>query len=388
MTWTEALAFIAGVLAKALVDLLGDYTSNRLKGWILHLAKSRYKPTSIAEIPKEFHCYRIGNLELPQMMLVGSPETPFSIDEVVIGYEPIPRHAKPDYPEELLAARSYLLQECIRKYGLQRSAANNLLARLDAAYQEPETQEDRRGRLYVYFSLTDFFTYLATNRSLDYRVIPERGLISRFTRNRTIREAFVHPPYEEYLPKSVLSNNIGVHIAVISRSLGQNPQQQMIIRRRSQEVAFYRGYYQVSATGFISAAHLDSSNVPNPFYTAVAEAKQEIADSLAVKPKDFQLIGMSISWDELIPVFFGYIETGLSVHDLIGDFKRDAYEGSLLSIPFDPESVLSHIAREKWESPSAMAAIATLLAFYPRTEVEAVARKVPAKNARDFLKDS
>jgi len=176
-------------------------------------------------------------------------------------------------------------------------------------------------------------------------------------------------------------------VVVISRNLNQNPQDQLIIRRRSQEVAFYRGYYQVSATGFVGTAHHDSAGMPHPFFAAITEAKQEIADSLSLAPDDFILIGLSINWEEFVPVFYGYIETGISVHDLLGDFRRDTYEGSLFAIPFEPKSVLSHITKEKWESSSAIAAVAALLAFYPRNEVEAIARKLPAKNARDFFEN-
>jgi hypothetical protein len=385
MNWSDLLVFVAGILAKVAFDLLSDYSSRRLKDFILRRAKSRFAVTSIPDIPKEFHCFRVGNLEIPVMSLVGSPETVFHFDEVDVSFQPILRHQQAHYPIELLSARSYLTEECKRRYNLKMVAEDNLLPRIDSIVQGPETEDDKRGNLYINLSLSTFSTYFVTNKSLDHRVIPRTGWISRFISNQTIREAYVVPPYDN-LAESLLANCPAVHVAVISRNLNQNPQDQLIIRRRSQDVAFYRGYYQVSATGFVSMAHHDSAGIPNPFIAAISEAKQEIADSLSLSPNDFKLIGVSINWEEFVPVFYGYVETGISVRDLLGDFRRDVYEGSLLAIPFDPESVLSHImTKEKWESSSAIAAVATLLAFYPRAEVEAVARKLPAKSARDFF---
>ncbi len=97
------------------------------------------------------------------------------------------------------------------------------------------------------------------------------------------------------------------------------------------------------------------------------------------------MIGLSIDWQDMYPTFYGYIETGLSVQELLGDFRRDSYEGELYAIPFEPKVVLSHIAKEKWTAQGALAAISALLAFYPRKEVEGIARALPAKAAKDFL---
>jgi hypothetical protein len=87
----------------------------------------------------------------------------------------------------------------------------------------------------------------------------------------------------------------------------------------------------------------------------------------------------------MYPTFYGYIETGLSIQELLGDFRRDSYEGELYAIPFEPKTVLSHVAKEKWTAQGALAAISVLLAFFPRQNLESVARALPAKAAKDFL---
>jgi hypothetical protein len=388
MNWDDLIAFIAGILAKVLFDLLSDPISRRFRNLVIRRAKSRYSVTTTPVPSNDFLRFRIGNLEIPVMSIVGSPESVFHPDEVIIRFHPILRHQQDNYPVELLAAQPYLFDESKRKYhiGQIQATEENIVPRLDKVSQGPEIEGDKRGRLYIDLSLTSFDTFLATNKTLDYCVIPKSGLVSRFNTNQTIRDAYCVPPYED-LEKSVLANLPAVHVAVISRNLSQSPVDQLIIRRRSQDVITYKGFLQVSATGYMSLAHHDSFGVPSPFYTAIMEAKQEIADSLSLLPKDFNLIGVALRWEDLLPIFYGYVETGFSVQELLGDFRRDAYEGTLQAIPFNPKSVLTHIVREKWEPVSALAAVAAVLVFHPHSEVLTVARELPAKNMRDFFEN-
>jgi hypothetical protein len=292
-----------------------------------------------------------------------------------------------DYPAALTDAKSYLEQAYLKRYELESLPSTgwyNEKPRLYGYEQSPELPDDTRGKLTLYFNLTTFDTFITTNRSLDYAVIPKSGTLSRFTTNQTIREAYVSFPYD--LETSVLANPLSATVVVISRNLNQTPRDQIIIRLRKQ-VVLYRDYYQVSAAGFMSLAHRDESGMPNPFVTAVEEASQEIADRLQLTPSEFKLIGISLNWEDMNLNAYGFIETGLSARELLGDFRRDAFEGWLEAIPFEPKAVLNHIAQHKWEPMSVMAICATLLAHFPRKEVEAVARTVPAKVARAFFED-
>lgn len=386
MNWYDISLLVAGFLANVILGLLwdafGDHYSKKIREFIAKRSQKRYSNTNIPNPAKEFRSFRIGNFEIPVMPVVGSPETPFLYDDVTVEFQPV---SKDDhYPVELKAARPFLIKECEAKYKFKDLGAKDVMPRLDDVKQGPEQQGDKRGNLTIYMSLTTYGSLFTTNRSLDYSVIPKEGLISRFTTNQTIREAYCHPPYDD-LGKSILANPPGVDVVVISRNLNQTPNDQIIIRQRSQSVLLYRGYYQVSATGYVALAHCDSNGIPNPFIAAISEAKQEIADGLTLSPDDFKLLGVGIKWEDLHPAFYGYIETGLSVNELLGDFKRDSYEGHLYALPFEPKSVLTHISKEKWHPASALAAIATLLTFYPRAEVELMARKLPAKKVSDFF---
>lgn len=339
----------------------------------------------VPSIPPEFQKYSLGNIEIPVMNLFGSPHSPFSSERVKIEYEPITYHQEKGYPQVLSDAAPYL-----ERLSLDKSPGNwvdNTLLRLSDYTQEGETQTNEPGNLTLHFKQTSFFTFVTTNRMLDYPVVPASGPVTRFVRNQTIREAFVSFPYE--LAKSVLANPLSTEVVVISRNLDQVPNSQVIIRRRSDKVAFYRGFYQTSAAGFMTTAHRDSNTrLPSPFVTAICEAREEIADVLQLAPADFKMIGICVNWEDMDLNAYGYIETGLPVRTLLGDFRRDAFEGWPEAIPFDPGAVLSHIGQHRWYPVSVLAMCAALLAHFDRRQVETVARSIPAKNVLDFLENS
>lgn len=339
---------------------------------------------ALKDIPGPFNKYRLGNLEVAVMNLIGSPETPFTIDEVRINYSA----EKHTLNQHLANAQPILKSRYLKKLGLKEfpKGYDNTIIRISGYEQDGETPDDKRGGLTLNFNLTAFDTYLLTNRSLDHRVIYNPNVVHHYSKHQTIREAYVKFPY--YLEDSVLANPVAVIVVVICKHRLQK-QNQVIIRFRSPKVASYRNCYQVSAAGYMNQNHIDPQiNKPSPFVTAVDEARQEIADGLNAPPSAFKLIGLALSWEDMLPCAYGYIETGIAAIDLLGDFRRDTYEGDLMAIPFTPEAVLNHIYNNKWTPESVLAMCAALLAHYPRSEVEAIAKKLPEKSADKFFEDS
>jgi hypothetical protein len=380
------LAFVLGIAATILFEFLKDRIVVSIRKWIAKRAILRYKQSQVPSPHKDFPLFRIGNIQLPLANILGSPGTPFLFDEVDISFRPEFIQARPDYPLELKAAQDFLFEHIAKIQDLKKDEIADIMPRLDNIVQGHEQPGDKRGRLNIQLSLTTFGSLFTTNRSIDCKVIPARGLVAQLFKSISIRDAYCQKS-ETDLSQSLLANPPGVDVSIISRNVNQDPQNQFIIRRRSNQVLLFKDYYQVAATGYLSLAHCDSKGVPNPFVTAITEAKQEVADCLELTTADFKLIGIAVKWEDLHPGFYGYIETGKSVAELLGDFRRDSYEGTLSAIPFDPLHVVKHIAGEKWHPVSALSAISALLAFFPRAEVEAVAREVPAKSLRSYFEE-
>ncbi|OQA39941.1 MAG: hypothetical protein BWY52_02995 [Chloroflexi bacterium ADurb.Bin325] len=377
INWPEIL--IGGIIGSVLTWLGDNVVAPRVrkwwKGWKQRLALRHYREQATPMPPDAFQMYTLGNIQVPVMNLVGSPETPFTLDEVHIEYRPTEMDLQqPDYPGDLKAAIPHLTQIHKQKHP-SGTVVDNPLPRLIGLEQAGETIDNKRGNLTLTFGLTTFCTFLATNRSLDYAAIPKSGLTPG---TQTIREAFVRFPYQ--LGESVLANPLGAHMLLISRSTLQNPHDQVIIRQRSSDVALYKEAFQVSSSGFLSTAHCDAGGVPNPFVTAVVEAREELSHLLDLASSDFNLLGITVNWEDLDLNAYGYAETGLTVQEILGSFRRDDFEtGKLLGLPFNPETLLAHIMDNKWEPVSVVTICAVLLRFFPQQRVLEIARRLPAR---------
>jgi len=286
-----------------------------------------------------------------------------------------------DYPEDLRAAATYLRDCQQRTY--DGRITNNVLPRLIGYTQQGETENDERGGLTLHYEWTMFDTFLVTNRSLDHRVISARGAVRKFTQVLSIREAYVADPLD--LRASVLANPLSAHVVVISNSIHQTPQREVLLHRRSDQVALYRKCYQSSASGFMQDSHRHpTTGHPDIFTCAVRETQQEVSDRLKLDRSDFKMVGIAMNWEDLDLNAYGFAETCIESRSLVAGFARDRSEGILKEIEFAPDPLLTHIATEDWEPMGAFAMCAALLAHFDVTDVEAAAQRVRTKGFADF----
>jgi hypothetical protein len=344
-------------------------------------ARARMHKRQLPDPPPGFNFYVRENLHLPVMSLFGTPTEPMSMGDVSIDFNPRLTHEVDDYPHALRDAIQPLLTEYLAaRPGTE--ITDNSMPRYLGYIQGGERDGDTRGKITLRFGLTTYFAYCATNCSLDIAAIPDEGKLWGFIRNRTLREAYMPVPYRtEATP---FANPLSSHCVVISRNSSQSPANQVLIQRRGDKVALYRGYYQSSAAGYVTTSHRDQANKPSPFVAAAKEANQEVADRLKATPVDYKLLGVAVNWGELDINAYGFIETGFSASELIGDTSRDSYEGWIEAIPFTPHAVFSHIAKNRWEAMGAMALCQTLLAFFSDQEINTEARRMPTKPWREF----
>lgn len=376
--FTHAGALFAGTLLHAFA---APPLQRQLDGFKARRARSRMHKERLPDPPAGFNMYERGNLQLPVMSLFGTPTEPLRIDDVVIEFSPHLTDVGPDYPQALRSAIPSLLAKYIAARP-EKKITDNSLPRYLGHRQGGERENDTRGEITIRLGLTTYYRYCATNCSLDIAAIPRPAMFWGFVESQTLRQAYTPIPYlAEAAP---FANPLSSHCVVISRNLAQSPSAQVLVQRRGDKVALYRGYYQSSAAGYVTSAHTDDSGRPNPFVTAAREVNQEVADRLKAAPSDYRLIGVAVNWGELDINAYGFIETGLSASELIADTSRDGYEGWIEAIPFTPSAVFAHIAQNRWEAMGAMALCQTLLAFFPDEEVDTEARRQPTKPWRSF----
>lgn len=321
----------------------------------------------------KFNSYKIGNVTIPVMSLVSFIKQPCKPSDVIAHFKNEHFENQEDYPSELKEAKSALLSDAFKKGVLnEKTYKDNKLYRLDSISQEAEDEHDNRGKLILHFSLTRYSNIVAINSSLDIPILKDN--------TKTIREEYSYTPYRD-LSQSILANAPGVEVVVLSHNEKQEPKTQVIIRTRSNDTTFYHGHYQVSASGYMNQSHIDEFGRPSLFVTAAREAGQELADDLILKPEDFKLLGIGLTWSGLCPNFIGYYETDMPADEIVGGHSRDGHEGDKEAIPFTVESVISHLAKNHWTAMSAFAMISTLLAKFPAKEVRTAAQNISINNA-------
>lgn len=221
--------------------LLGWITSE----WILpiaktithaHLAKRAAERAFLKSTPSPypwFKKFRVGNIEIPVMTIMGSPSHPRSQEEVTIEYSALSERFM---PEPLSQSIPFLLRRYHEQYSTGKTATDNNLPRYLGYEQEGEGQNNEPGRITLRLGLTSFFQFLATNRSLDVAALPSLG------RNKTLRETYARSEYD--LLSSPFANPLSSNMVLISSNLHQVPERQVIIRKRSDKVALYKGFFK------------------------------------------------------------------------------------------------------------------------------------------------
>lgn len=327
---------------------------------------------------KDFRTFTIGNIDIPVSGIISSVKEPYSYNEVHIEFQEKRFEEKQDYPKEIANNKQYLIKKVIEKYSIE-NYRDNKLVRLDSVFQGHENEDDKRGDLNLKMSVTSYGDMLATNSALDI-CLPNNSKRNSLT----LRDILKYTPFTD-LQQSFFANPPGIEVIVLSKNIRQSPDLQVLVRKRSNNVVGYKGHYQVSASGYMSLSHKDENNIPHPFITACQETNQEIAEGLLFKPTDFKLLGIGLHWHGLYPNLIGYFITDKMVNEIIGDFRRDGYEGEIYSLAFTPNDIITHIANNHWTPMSAYSMILVLSSFYNKSEIERIAMTVKHKSSKDFL---
>lgn len=275
-----------------------------------------------------------GKLRIPCHVYV---ESSFSYEEVRCEYDA----TELKLPEDIEAFKEQLVDKK-RKEAEARGAPfyDGPMVRLrdyKIIIEDPNTEKIRLG---LVFQPTSWFTYSATNKSLD-----EKVLLDEFGKVISIREKYVENPLDL---NDVLANPTGVSTTLISE-----PENRMILVERSMKLSQYPGLYGVAAAGFMKRDYTDDKGlhkgdtvdgVPNPFLTIKRELEEEIGIDCSVN--DFTLFSVGRAMDDLHVELFGETRTNLTVEEIKSAPKSSKYETlKMIDVPFKPKEVLTYVVR-------------------------------------------
>jgi 8-oxo-dGTP pyrophosphatase MutT (NUDIX family) len=254
----------------------------------------------------------------------------FSFEDILCRYRATfdPGSPDPEHPyltRELIGVREHLVEQR-RKEAEERGAPffDGRLVRLEDYGVQFVDDEDRKV-LIVTFGPTTWFTYNATNKSLD------TGEVSGKSGSKTIREEYVEDPL-------ALDDNLG-NATGVSTTLISVPDGKLVYVERSKQLSQYPELFGDAAAGFMSREKDSTvSGVPNPFYTIAREMEEEMG--IPCSPEDFVLLGVGRAMDDLHGEIWTELRTKYKVEEILSFPKSHKYEHlRIITIPFEPKEV-------------------------------------------------
>jgi hypothetical protein len=302
-----------------------------------------------------------GKLRIPLYVFIESPEhRGFQLKDVEVEWNPTPFIP----PEEILRHKEQLVKE-------KEAAAK---ARGAPFYDGPmvrlkdygfSDENEEKCKVILKEQLTSYFTYQATNASLDKKIC-DGG-------TKTIREKYIKNPYSF---DDVLANPIGVSVLVISE------EGKMVYVQRSNKVNIFPNLYHDLAAGYMNPQKDLIDGKPHPFKTAQRETEEEAGIKFDVNEFKLLCVGRDSSTD-LHPEIFGELRTPMTVEEILSTPKRAKFEQlKILNIPFTPEDVIPllrpYIKRENnyeavgWVPAGAVNVLYSLIGEYGYERVKKV----------------
>lgn len=314
-----------------------------------------YRDSTPIKMPFHFH---FGPYEVPLVMLDGDGEAIYAPENIICHYLPIPLGLPPEIAaikakiaaeqeEKKLAGEPYMWNG--RIYYLQRWARGR-------------TVEDENLELRLWFGPSDYFTYLATNMSLQTEIDdPDLGkirLYDKYFANYNWSDPFLQP-----IP--LFSNIFGVVVSLITGD------QKLLIAKRSPHMGGRAGVYNIPIN---ESAHPDldravNSDAPDLYHTTIRGAMEELNLELDPTEITFFAFGVDSKYSMWNPYAMARTKsTSIEVAKMRGRGAKDKWEvQDTLFVDFQLRPVIefvgSSIPREKkyavdtvW-SPGALACI-------------------------------
>lgn len=268
-------------------------------------------------------------LFIPFVLRFGDGQTGFDITQVVCRYEDRPFELLP----EIAACADQFVSEFQRTVGFELTN--------EPAYRLVRAGVDNCGNgpqrtLTLCFERTNYFDFVATNLSLDHKVL-DGG-------QATLRTQYIKDAGQ--FEANPLANTLSVMVLMISAT-----DNVALLGKRSDHVAFDRGRFQVSAGGAMRlAVDHDEQLLPSPFVTAQRELAEELGVRLPLDAIHFLGIGADTRTGE--PELLGVATTSLSVKQIRQAFQAARHGSEELAnvefVPFTAEALVPYLVKQAW----------------------------------------
>ena len=256
-----------------------------------------------------------GDLKIPYVELhedVGKPYSEKEVKVKITGMFEIPYPKVRKFKEELVEKKRKEAEE------KGRSFFDGSMVRL-SGYNVDDTNH----KLFLEGERTSYFTFAATNKSIDKEMVREMMKLRG----------------DSYLNlNDGLANPIGVNVGLVSE-----PDNMMIITKRSEKLGQYPDLHGIAA-GF-----MNPDKDRSPFDTARREVKEE----MGVDIKDLKMFGIGRAGDDRHIEAQMYATTDYTTEEIQSAPKSGKWEHTEIHyVDFTPKDVMSYLTRTISEEPA------------------------------------
>lgn len=364
------MEFLVSNLISALIGLLLgialEEPLTRFRDNVFRRVRSLFRAQIPIPVPFQF---AFGPIEVPFVIVDGDGQAEYTPATIVCHYDPTPM----DLPTEIknIKAKIAAQEEEKKQLGESYMWPGPICAL--KRYTRGRTADEENLELNLWFGPSDWFTFLATNMSLD----SERIFDPVTQQHLTLREKYFgsydwsNPSLQ---PVPFFSNTFGVVVSLISGD------SHLIVVRRADEMGARKGVYNIAINEGVHRLfdRSDYGDAPNLYRTVVRGAAEEL--NLELRQSDVTFFAFGVDSEYSMWNILGVAHTSSNVHEIIDMRRRgakDKWEGKeLIPIDFNVRTVVEFVDTHRPWSPGALACIYyTLVHEFGKTAVEqAIAR--------------
>jgi 8-oxo-dGTP pyrophosphatase MutT (NUDIX family) len=346
-----------GKLLQEAYPVMGIEARTQIASWF-QAKLGRIPP--IKEVPFGDVRFRIGKHILSAYVLAGDGDTNLSEEEFVFYYESQPFA----FPSDIKGAYRGLFQEKIDETNYQHLLQwNSYVANVHSFMHIGDIHR-------MVFDLTPgcFHDYIAVNLNLDKKV-----LVDKDGNPISIRD--------KYLGSVPILRQMPIVVPLCTSLNIITSDDKAVFGHRLTQTIQDRNMYGGSASGFVEwplEEKLDGfpayddwdpqCKSPNPFLTAVREAKEEAG--IRITKEQVTYLGVAIDLRYYFVDIFGEICVDEPVDSVERRIRRDSFEHTKEHCDFDPKTVADHMKNRPWQPTPAMALIFSLIKRYGWDEVD------------------
>lgn len=311
---------------------------------------------------KPIETLSFGNLPSTWLVLDGEGELEYTPDTIECHFDP----REVDLPSDLLELKRQIQREEEEKrerglpyrwdgpiYSLQRF----LISR---------TALEENISLQLWFGPSSYFTFLATNMSLDKTILDEGNPIP-------LREKYFQQ-VDWYRPREFFSNSFGVDLAIITSD------EYLLITERSELVGSRPGEFNISANEGLSRMldRSEQSDAPDLYRCGIRGAAEELGIGLRRSDITFLTFGVDTQYSQW--GLLGFAKTDQRLQQILlwrGAGVKDKWENTKIHpVQFRPDTVTQFVLSNTPWAPGALACIYHALVHeFGRAKVEAAITK-------------